>query len=332
MPITLVDLSLELIDRILFVLDPLDVASVSQTSRFFHEIIYGPLHQQFWRGLYIAQPLDDPRRAVGRLGTRREDVDWKGELQRIVRARTVLQRWQGLYQHAAQHQDPAALLCEREERCQVLQTCIDLITNVLPIPSPDGIGPASRNVGWLRQFIGEDEGGFLERETWIQKGPEEPLSEKEKKEEQLLARLHSLYGLTRRDLDSQQRRASQAFVYSLRNHTAARYYGPFFPDADAAEGGNEGGSRQGRRVDWAFMRRVLHDFQMLLLDTMADEEDEGHLRPNYRSPLSSWFCQSIIPRGLDLDNEQDWAGVEGLWSVRYAFMDHREFILYNDPS
>ncbi|KAH0826190.1 hypothetical protein J3R83DRAFT_5622 [Lanmaoa asiatica] len=39
---TLADLSLELIDRILFALDPLDVACISQTSRFFHEIIYGP--------------------------------------------------------------------------------------------------------------------------------------------------------------------------------------------------------------------------------------------------------------------------------------------------
>jgi len=276
----LADLSLEIIDRILFALDPLDIAPISQTSRFFYEIIYGPLNRQFWRGLYLAQPLDDPRRSVTRLGCPRDDIDWKGELQRITRARTVLKH-------------PA--VCRREERCQVLRTCIDLITNIPPIPSSDGIGEMSRNVRWMEHLIGD--GTLLERDSWNM------LSEEE---EQLLSRLHALYGLTRRDLDPERHRASQAFVYSLRHHTAQRNYGPFMPDGS-------------RRVDWAFLLTFVHALGMLLVD----DEDAECLD---FCPLGLFFCQSIIPRGLDLDKEDDWAGVEGLWSVRYGFIDHREFL------
>ena len=279
---TLADLSLEIIDRILFALDPLDIARISQTSSFFHEVIYGPLNRQFWRGLYLAQPLDDPRGTVTRLGRRRDDTDWKGELQRITRARTVLKH-------------PA--VCRREERCQVLRTCIDLITNVLPISSPDGVGETSRNVRWMQHLIGD--GAFLECDSW------KALSEEE---EQLLSRLHALYGFTRKDLYPERRRASQAFVYSLRHHTAQRAYGPFMPDGS-------------RRVDWVFILMLAHDLGMLLVDIDAEDEE-----CSYFCPLGLLFCQSIIPRGLDLHKEADWAGAEGLWSVRYGFMDHREFI------
>ncbi|KAF8549911.1 hypothetical protein OG21DRAFT_1514660 [Imleria badia] len=284
---TLADLSLEIIDRLLFALDPLDISRVSQTSRFFYEIIYGPLNRQFWRGLYLAQPLDDPRNAVTRLGRHRDDIDWKGELQWIVRARTVMNH-------------PA--VCPREERCQVLRTCIDLITNIPPISSPNGVGEMSRNVRWMQRLIGD--GAFLERESW------EALSEEE---EQLLARLHTLYGLTRRDLHSERHRASQAFVYSLRHHTPQRAYGPFMQDGS-------------KRVDWVFLSMFVLDLGMLLVDT--DDKDREH----YFCPLGLMFSQSIIPRGLNLDKEDDWAGIEGLWSARYGFIDHREFILYNDPS
>lgn len=279
---TIADLTLEIIDCILFALDPLDVACISQTSRFFHEIIYGPLNRQFWRGLYLAQPLDDPRRTVTRLGSRRDDIDWKGELQRIMRARTVIKH---------------PTVCRREEPCQVLRTCIDFITNLPPISSHDSAGEISRNVRWIQHLLGD--GAFLERESW------KALSEEE---EQLLSRLHALFGLTRRDLDPEGRRASQAFVYSLRHHTAQRAYGPFMPDGSM-------------RVDWVFVWILMHDLGMLLVDT--DGEDGESF---YVCPLNILFCQSIIPRGLDLDKEDDWACMEGLWSVRYGFMDHREFI------
>lgn len=279
---TLADLSLELIDRILFALDPLDIARISQASRFFHEIIYGPLNRQFWRGLYLAQPLDDPRRTVTRLGSPRDDVDWKEELQRIMRARTVMKR---------------PTVCRREERCQVLRTCIDLITNLPPIPSPDGVGELSYNVLWMQHLLRD--AASLDRESWQALSGEE---------EQLLSRLHALYGLTRRDLDPERRRASQTFVYSLRNHTVQRGYGPFMPDGSM-------------HVDWVFIQTLVHDVGMLLVDTDGEDEESS-----YFCPLSLLFGQSIIPRGLDIDKEVDWACVEGLWSLKYGFIDHREFI------
>lgn len=284
----LADLSFEIVECILFALDPLDIAYVSQTSRFFHEMIYGPLAQQFWRGLYLVQPLDDPRRTVTRLGCRRDNVDWKGELQRITRARTVINH---------------PTVCRREEPRQVLRTCIDLLTHVPPLSTPDEawVGePPSCNVRWMQHLLGD--GAFLEYAS------RRALSEEEA---QLLARLHALYGLTRRDFDPVRRRVSQAFVYSHRHHTAQRTYGPFMSDGSI-------------RVDWVFMWALVHDLGMLLMDTDGEDGEEGE--DLYFCPLSLLFCQSIIPRGLDLDREDDWACVEGLWSVRYGFMDHREFI------
>ena len=278
---TLADLSVEIIDNILFALDPLDVARVSQTSHVFFEIIYGPHSQQLWRGLYLAQPLDDPRRTVTHLGHTRDEIDWKGELQRIIRARTVMQ---------------CPTVCRREERCQVLRACIDLVANLPPISSLDDTREMARNLWWVTRQLGDGE--FLDRDSW------EALSEEE---EQLLARLHVSYGLTRRDFDPERRRASQAFIYSQRHRTAERAFGPFMPDGR-------------KRVDWSFVWMFVHGFGMLLR-----EASEGGDSP-YMSPLSLLFSQNYIPQGLNLNKEDDWAGVEGLWTARYAFIDHREFI------
>jgi hypothetical protein len=87
---TITDLPLEVLERILVILDPIDVASTAQVCRFFRGLVYPAGDEHFWRALYLAQSFDDPRKAVTYLGNRRTDIKWREELQRIIRARTVV--------------------------------------------------------------------------------------------------------------------------------------------------------------------------------------------------------------------------------------------------
>ncbi|EEB95398.1 hypothetical protein MPER_05637 [Moniliophthora perniciosa FA553] len=76
------DLPPEIIDDILFNTDPLEVAAISQCSRYFYTHIYHAPDRHLWRGLYLEQQLDDPEKCVSPLGNPRiGPFDWKGQLQ-----------------------------------------------------------------------------------------------------------------------------------------------------------------------------------------------------------------------------------------------------------
>ncbi|KIJ64607.1 hypothetical protein HYDPIDRAFT_28541 [Hydnomerulius pinastri MD-312] len=287
--VAITDLPLELIEHVLLTLDPLDISYVAKTCRFFQGIVYGANDQQFWRALYLVQPFDDPRKAVTYLGIPRADIDWRAELQRIIRARTVVKN---------------LAVCRNEERCRVLQTLFDMVANVPPLPFPES-GQLSRNICWVQNLLRD--GTFLYHGEW-------DLTEEE---EQLRARLHAWYGLTQMDGEAEKRIASQAFVYSHRNSGPSTAYGPFLTMPDGS-----------LRVNWLHMRALAHVFALMLVEVEGEEEGIAY----DICPLSLSFCQSIIPSGLNLDEEDDWAGVEGLWHIGYSFLDHREFLIYNDPT
>ncbi|KAH7924517.1 hypothetical protein BV22DRAFT_1035027 [Leucogyrophana mollusca] len=278
------DLPLELLEHVLLISDPLDVASAAQAARLFRDLVYDTRDEHFWRALYLAQAFDDPRSAVTYLGSPRTNIDWKGELQRIIRARTVFNNLS---------------LCRPEERCTVIQTLLDMISNVPPIPFPDS-PLQSRNVYWVTTLLRD--GAFLDHDLWV-------LSNEER---QLRARLHAWFGLTQRDGRPDKRVESRAYVYSLRNYRQSNAYGPFLKDGSG-------------RVNWVHMQALQHVFAMVLIDVGEGEDVAFEI-----CPMSLSFCQSIIPPGLNLDRESDWAGVEGLWRISYCFIDHRELLIYND--
>ncbi|KAG6329029.1 hypothetical protein ID866_10061 [Astraeus odoratus] len=344
-------LPLELLERILYMLDPLDVSVVAQSGHFFRELVYGAKQcQRFWRGLYLSQPLDDPRSTVTHLGNPRwktgqagsrydlttttmesttihtevdivldsvtepNDIDWRSELQRIIRARTVVRN-----HHA----------CRQGEWREVLETLLHLATTLPPVPFSES-ECTSRNIKWLLKLLrdgdffdidkGMDEGYYQDgcgrHQEMEQDGGEmdpnwtrqlnQPLTPEES---QMLAQLHTLVGLTRQDLTQPQKRiASRAFVYDLRNCSEANAYGPFMPDGSMY-------------VDWKYMQALEHVYMMLWIE-MEREEDtkecggvEVDMDDNrWGTPSNLLLCQSFIPPGMNLDTETDWAGVEGLCS------------------
>lgn len=357
------DFPLELIEHILYTLDPLDISRIAQSSRLFRELIYGTRScQRFWRGLYLAQPLDDPRKTVTYLGYPRSrtetssstrittttptivtadcpadmsdvnlhsmvetsDIDWQGELQRIIRARTVVLN---------------PRVCREGEWGEVLRTLLDVATTLPPVPFQES-DCTSKNVVWILRLLrdgalfdideevhGNDGQDGVEGRYGVERDTEShPRPRLTPEEVQLLARLHTWVGLTRRDVTHPQKRiASRAFVYDLRNYSPTNNFGPFMLDGSM-------------RVNWRHMQALAHVYGMLWLELERDdigeyddfEVDRG--AQQWGSTFTLSFCQSVIPPGMNLDRERDWAGVEGLWYFGYCFLDHRELLIYNYSS
>jgi hypothetical protein len=271
----------EIMEEIILYLDPIHVASVAQCSSFFWSIVYNPNDQALWRALYLEQQFDDPRTCVSQQGYPKGALDWKGELQHFVRARTVLH-------------DPS--LCRSGERLIILKTVLEMISYVPPLSVAENISEISRNLLWVAAvFRG---GAFLDQI--------ESDTDTSDEEKQLCARLHTHFGLTHVDARRSARVRSRAYVYDLRNYRWDNEFGPF----------DEHGC-----VNWIHVQALHHAVSMHLVDLQEDEDFEFAI-----FPLSIPFTQIVIPEGVNLDEEEDWAGVAGVWRVSFCFCDHRELL------
>lgn len=112
-------LPLEIVEFILALCDPVDVAAFSQTSSLYRSLVYETEDEHLWRSLYLSQPFDDPRNCVDFLGERRKNVKWIEELQKIIRARNLLK-------------DTERDDFPPDERCEVLETLWHMASHVVP--------------------------------------------------------------------------------------------------------------------------------------------------------------------------------------------------------
>ncbi|OCH87969.1 hypothetical protein OBBRIDRAFT_758996 [Obba rivulosa] len=197
------DLPLELIEQVILECDPLDASSLAQTCSALHLLIYNRTSQHIWRTLYLSLPLDDPRHCRTPLGYPvTDEVDWRTDVQRVIRARTVVFR---------------PMCCRPGEYLVVLQTLLRLVTLLPPVPGADSDELAS-NLVWVAALLRG--GTFLEDESLVLTF----------EEEQLRARIHTHFGLTTTDYLRARRTESRAFVYAMRNYQEANDYGPFMLD------------------------------------------------------------------------------------------------------
>ncbi|KAI0754793.1 hypothetical protein C8Q80DRAFT_1141147 [Daedaleopsis nitida] len=200
--ISIEDLPVEVLEQILLMLDPLDVAQFAQTRSDYYAIVYTQEDQHLWRELYLQQPFDDPRRCLDSLGRPFKAIDWKSQLQRIMRARTILAR---------------VSACRPEERCTILHTLLDMVITIPPVTQFEAMDP-SLNHGWVTAMLRGST--LLEHDEW-------ELSDDER---QLRARLHTHYGLTPRDFEPHARTLSRAYVYAMRHYKYDNDFGPFTMD------------------------------------------------------------------------------------------------------
>ncbi len=269
----------ELVEEILILCDPIEVAKAAQTCSLLRWLVYSAEDSKLWRELYLGQGLDDPRVCIGEDGTARPLVEWRKDLQGVIRARTVVD-------------DVSKLRSSEGER--ILRTLIMLVSYVRPWSSERDVRDlreSSKNLVWMNEKL---QNGFLDR-------IEEKLNSTAAR--QLVARLHTYFGLTRNDTKLSNIAKSRAFVYWLRNYRPENDYGPFEEDG---------------RVDWVHMRAIHHVVSTHLVD--LDEFKDGNF------PMRLSFTQICLPEGVDLDTEMDWAGITGSWNVSFCFCDHRELL------
>ncbi|KAF9066455.1 hypothetical protein BDP27DRAFT_1227533 [Rhodocollybia butyracea] len=292
------DLPVETIEEILIQCDPLDVGAISHCSRHLHELICSASNQHLWRALYLAQPFDDPIQCVYLDGRPRDrEFNWKLELQAIIRARTVL---------------TDVSVCKPHERIRVLQTLLHMVSWVPPLKTyGDMLDNLSQNLLWVSAmtrggvFLDSDKVGLTSDDT-----------ESAEEEAQLRARLHTIVGLTPADYTPASRLSARAYIYDMRRYTWSNEFGPFCPS------GNEGGGVE--KVNWVHIKQIHHIISMQLLELGDHATFEFVIYP-----LSFPFTQVVIPEGVDLDKEEDWAGVNGVWIVSFCFVDHSLLLRYN---
>ncbi|PPR07753.1 hypothetical protein CVT24_003703 [Panaeolus cyanescens] len=285
----IVNLPPELVEEILVICDPVDVAQVAQTCTTFRSLIYQSKDSNLWRTLYLSQPLDDPRKCVSQDGQPKpQPIMWRTELQRFVRARTVM--------------DNPALL-RKGELEEILQTLMALVCYVpawiTPSNSVDdddekGISEVSDNLMLVAALLGHD--GFLDT---LEVLPNQTFAEK-----MLLARLHCYYGLTKNDVTNAAHAKSRAYVYNMRHYRPESDYGPFMPNGT---------------VNWVHMQAIHHVVSMHVVDLRENQDFMFAI-----FPMTLPFTQIVLPENADA--EEDWAGVNGKWQVAFCFCDHRELM------
>lgn len=287
---TILDLPSEVVEQILLACDAFDLSPFSQTCRRYHSLVYESDTQLVWRSLYL-ELWDDPRiclRADGTLlAVDAPSYDWKGELQRRIRARTVInnpQYWRS------------------SELSHVLRTLVEMIVCIPPATFQYTAEEVSRNLLWLgsqkslENFIGHTASPECTQEL---PDPEEVV--------QLNARLHTYYGLTKADLNNPVLVDARALVYDMRNYSTRNGWGPFRQD------------RSGR-VNWVHVRAV-QQIMSKYLAVVAGPHADVRI-----SPMSLPFCQAQISSIEDGVGGDDWAGIEGSWKCSFCFIDHRDLI------
>lgn len=183
------------------------------------------------------------------------------------------------------------------EREAILRTLIKLLRGARPAPA-FGEEALSENLVWLVAVLRD--GVFLNDEFpgWSAV------------EEQMRAYLLVHLGLTPSDALNANKIAALAFVYDMRNYRYDCNFGPYMSDGSG-------------RINWVHLHAIHRTIAMQLVELREGDKDP-FVFPLI--PISMPYCQSIIPPGLDLSKERDWAGIEGLWHCTFSFIDHRDLL------
>lgn len=185
------------------------------------------------------------------------------------------------------------------EIVEVLRTLLGLICNVPPA-SDIFSSQLSLNLVWVAALLRG--GDFLDKLDQHLLSPDE---------QQLHAHLHTCFGLTTADYRRASLTRSRAFVYAMRNYKWDNDFGPFMMDGSG-------------RVNWVHIQAIHHIMSMHVVPPQHSTEDTSQAFTIF--PMSLPYCQSVIPPEVTLDEDEDWAGVTGLWQCSFCFCDHRELL------
>jgi hypothetical protein len=293
-PLAIMDLPLEVIQRVLIHCCPREVAEFSKTCRAANDLIHSPCDQYLWRHLYLAHPFDHPesvesdRIAAGVVAEAAvggaEGVDYRRRLMDLVKA-----------ERAAAKDGYAA----REGR-EALQALTHLLEN-LPVWPTSGdanhLHQPSYNARWLEDNLKEESGLLSSDSSNPITNTQEPYNKLEGTKARLRLCLLSSYkhndepGYFLTDEEesffTHKRNRSRCFVYDLRNYSEKNRWGPFTTD---------------NCVNWIHVEHLMNVVWMNLCDS-----------PLLRMPRPKIGTESFRPHSSGgAHSPEDWAGVEGM--------------------
>jgi hypothetical protein len=323
---SLVSIPQEITEHILKFCHPRDFASLSETCKALHNIIYSE-DQFIWRETFLAYPFDDLRLSLNPVahrasqesdtplsgsGKKKLTQDWRTVLQKRVFAEVLLQR-------------PSVDGLDSLDTLKALRVLIDAVASSAPIEPDSDIADLSYNLVWAENII-------LHSAVLKAYGPDNAATADSKHEHdhiedmihQLCAQLRCYLTLSHEEgLDRSSevphlallRSAARCFVYDLHNYDDPRRWGPYNAASSIS-------SEEGKRyltVNWKHVEYIRNVVFINLAELPA----------MWRKPaIPSFNIQSVRPYsapGYHLKGRKprDWAGVEGVWRRVVCFMDYR---------
>ncbi|KAI1498717.1 hypothetical protein F5X99DRAFT_392444 [Biscogniauxia marginata] len=304
----------EIIHHILGYVDPSDLAWIPRICKNLYHAVTG--NTTLFKQVYLRH-LDTPREGHG--------VNWEQALKDVVRLQVILRSHNVDHKKSELqfvHDTTTALLSSsatQSDRAQVSSTYrlsrnADLLASFFS-------RPANQSAFLCRSFIYERARGEFRPEQLLQSPP--------RREHQMSAHLHCLYGAPvlsaspgayRQTRRGDMRPFACSKVYDLRQYTEKTKWGPFMDDDTG-------------RVDWEKAEAI-----MIVLGANLKLLGLGEY------PLCKGFCQipfagtwpesyhplpmerESVPKPLEL---QDPYGVTGTWLRVVCFLDYTDFYMYN---
>lgn len=288
-----------------------DYASISETCRALHKIVYNEDDQCVWREAFLSHPFDDLRKSLDYSPD--ADIDWRRELQDRISAERVLQS-----AHVPVMVDEANIV--EAGVLKALETVITAIHTASPA-EPTETEEKSETISWAETVLLKS--GIFSTSPTLEPTREEypAFGTIAYKLRQIRAQLRSYLTIIfeKGDTEESQKRLKQTrslsrcFIYDLRNYENETLWGPYEAVADD----KYPVKACGIYVDWEHVEHIQNVVFMNLRE----------LPPLLQKPAIPTFeIQMTRPYSAPRSSERkphDWAGVEGVWRRVVCFMDYR---------
>jgi hypothetical protein len=324
----------EVLHDILAVVDPRDLAALSQSCRLLHSFI--DRNRILWKDVYLHN-CDDPRRE-----TDREEPNWEERVKQLV-------QWESILKSPEQNVSDEIV----EFVCGF---AVELVEHAPPYS-------ASRNIPLLTRYFhlaGENAAKFVLSSNVFELAKKRPQLRRPETS-QAVAHLHCLYGTVRDELVPTVRgenvtrpyEVARSYIYDMRTYTPFTKWGPFLPDGSML-------------VDWEKVESIMMVTALNYVSNGIDAPNsgiwgtpfDGVTRGSYVSqddrayPFSESDTKSSEPdsEAYESDGEayddsypsprliaqpdlaleaQDPYGVTGTWRRVICHLDYREFYQFN---
>ncbi|EJD55241.1 hypothetical protein AURDEDRAFT_179023 [Auricularia subglabra TFB-10046 SS5] len=271
----------------------LDLAHLALVNHGFHKLIYESTDKHVWRMVFLSV-FDHPRHALPHIATEFPGRSGTDEPEYLYDWRAALMRRMRAAGVMRRFLAPETTIREREE---ALETLVDIVLTAVPFSDAF---PESRNTIFAETLL--DDHPIPELPDWRPTTPEELT---------LKAWLRAFGPRMPAHADphnkSMERLLARAYVYDMRNYTRKTLWGPYTPS---------------KHVSWlhvdAIAQVVLHNVK----EHHLDEEDS-------MPPLGFHNVRRFSAKDYHKRRDEDWAGVEGVWTRVVCFMDYRDLMSYN---